>query len=117
MPGRRHEPAGSSIEIGNQIGVTLTLPDTLAILGLALSQIGEAVQAARIFGAVEALRERLGDLLIVSSRREMYELALARITDGIGEEAMTEAWQEGRTAPLDDVIADSLALFVENASA
>jgi predicted ATPase/transcriptional regulator with XRE-family HTH domain len=106
-----------SIEVGNQIGVTLTLPDTLAILGLALSQIGEAEQAARMFGAVEALRERLGDLLIVSSRREMYEQALARITDEIGEEAKADAWQVGRSALLDDVIADSLASFAAITSA
>jgi predicted ATPase/DNA-binding XRE family transcriptional regulator len=106
-----------SIEVGKQIGVTLTLPDTLAILGLALSQIGEPEQAARMFGAVEALRERLGDLLIVSSRREMYEQALARIADKIGEAALADAWQEGRTAPLDEVITDSLTPFAENASA
>ena len=106
-----------SIEVGTRIGVTLTLPDTLAILGLALSLIGEPEQAARMFGAVEALRERLGDLLIVSSRREMYEQALARIAGAIGDAAMAEAWQEGRAAPLDDVIADSLAPFAAVAQA
>ena len=113
MPGRRPEPAGTRSNVGARIGVTLTLPDTLAILGLALSLIGEPEQAARMFGAVEALRERLGDLLIVSSRRDMYEQASARIVAGIGDAAMAEAWQEGRTAPLDDVITDSLAPFAE----
>ena len=49
-----------SIEVGARIGVTLTLPDTLAILGLALSLIGEPEQAARMFGAVEAIAGAAG---------------------------------------------------------
>lgn len=69
-----------------------------------------------MFGAVEALRERPGDLLIVASRREMYEQALVRITDEIGDEAMATAWQEGRADPLSDVVAASLLLFAEDAS-
>src|SRR6478672_9627111 len=74
-----------------------TCRDSIEVAAL----IGEPEQAARMCGAVEALRERLGDLLIVSSRRDMYEQALARIVAEIGDAAMADAWQEGRIAPLD----------------
>jgi hypothetical protein len=67
-----------------------------------------------MFGAVEALRERLGDTLIVSSRRELYERAQAEIAAAIGAEALADAWQFGRTAPLADIIAASLAYFPED---
>jgi hypothetical protein len=105
-----------TIEVGNRIGVTLTLPDSLVILGLALNLIGQHAQAARMFGAVEALRERLGDTLIVSSRRELYERAQAEIAAAIGTEAMVAAWQFGRTAHLADIVSASLTHFPEDAS-
>jgi hypothetical protein len=100
-----------AIERSRRLGTTSALPDSLALLGGALVVGDHPELAARLFGAVEALRERLGDTMIVSSRRELYRDHLARIEEQLGGEAMAEAWQIGRMASLDDVIEQSLAVF------
>ena len=100
-----------TIALARHIGTTSALPDSLALLGAALVVAGHLALAARLFGAVEALRERIGDTMIVASRRQAYDELVARITTHLGAEGTVEAWQAGREAPLDDIIAESLAVF------
>jgi hypothetical protein len=110
-PGAAAKTCRETISLARRIGVTLALPDTLVMLGMALAQIERPALAAQMFGAVEAMRERLGDTMIVASRRDVYDQHIARVTVELGANAMAEAWQAGRIAPLDDLIAESLASF------
>jgi hypothetical protein len=100
-----------AVDIAHHIGITLALPDALALLGGALVLAERFLLAARLFGAVEAFRERMGDTMIVATRRQAYEGQVARISKELGEEIMADAWQSGRDASLDDVVAGSLAVF------
>ena len=100
-----------AIDRSRHLGTTSALPDSLALLGGALVVGGHAELATRLFGAVEALRERLGDTMIVSSRRELYRQHLALIDEQLGAEPMADAWRHGRSAPIDDVIEESLTMF------
>jgi hypothetical protein len=100
-----------AVDIAHHIGITLALPDALALLGGALVLAERYLLAARLFGAVEAFRERMGDTMIVATRRQAYEGQVTRISEELGEKIMADAWQSGRDASLDDVVAESLAVF------
>ena len=86
-----------AIARSRHLGITSALPDSVALLGGAL--------------VVGDHPERLGDTMIVSSRRELYRQQLGQIEEQLGAGAMAEAWQAGRAAALDDVIGQSLAVF------
>jgi predicted ATPase/DNA-binding XRE family transcriptional regulator len=68
---------------------------------------GEAARAARLFGAAEALRERIG----APGRPSDREHNARQIADGraqLGEAAFAAAWEHGRTMSLDDACAHAL---------
>ena len=67
----------------------------------------EAEHAARLWGAAEALRERLGAPLPPADRT-WYTAAVAHTRAALGAGALDTAWVEGRTMPLEQVIADAL---------
>jgi non-specific serine/threonine protein kinase len=66
------------------------------------------VRAARLFGAAEALRERVGAAPHPPWRAE-HERWMATAWVELGEEAFAAAWAEGRALSLDQAIADALA--------
>ncbi len=70
---------------------------------------GEAVWAARLWGATAALRENFS-FPMPPVERSNYEHAVAAVCSDLGEEAFAAAWQEGRTAPLEQVIQDILKM-------
>jgi predicted ATPase/DNA-binding CsgD family transcriptional regulator len=57
--------------------------------------VGEMTRAARLFGAAEALRERLG-VEPVPGLLPDYERNVVAIRSALGEAAFREAWEEGR---------------------
>jgi ATP/maltotriose-dependent transcriptional regulator MalT len=59
---------------------------------------GENESAARLFGAAETLRERLG-LSLVPARAAKYEADVAATRAALGEMAFAAAWEAGRTLP------------------
>jgi predicted ATPase/DNA-binding NarL/FixJ family response regulator len=111
---RRLEPAQSHLRVSLLAGRDLQVPrviaeslERLACVAAARSQPTEAIRAARLFGAAEALREAIatprfaGDQQVV----ERYESSLRSRGNG---KPPANAWQEGRTAPVDRVIAYAL---------
>jgi non-specific serine/threonine protein kinase len=73
------------------------------VAGIAVSA-GDVERAAHLYGAVEALQQTTGGLLlpeILIKRQPLVEAARAQI----GEVAWETAWQEGRLMPLDQVLA------------
>ena len=71
---------------------------------------GEPEQAARLWGAVEALRENMG-APIWPSERAGYERSLAAARAQIGEQAFAARWAEGRNISLEPIGLDQQALF------
>jgi hypothetical protein len=65
---------------------------------------GEAARAARLFGAAEALRERVGAPL-TPTERSLYEGLLAAVLAGLDPHAFAEVWADGRALPLDTAVA------------
>jgi predicted ATPase/DNA-binding CsgD family transcriptional regulator len=77
-------------------------------LGWVASAQGQPVRAARLFGAAEALRERVGAAPHLPWRAEHER----RVTDAwmsLAEDAFAAEWCEGRALSLDEAIAYALA--------
>ena len=65
---------------------------------------GEPARAARLWGAAEALRETMG-AGIWPVERALYERSVAAARALFEERAFAAAWAEGRTMPLEQVLA------------
>lgn len=91
-------------EWGDRRGVGYALA---GYASLAVAQ-GQPARAARLFGAVAALRERLGSLLEVPLQSE-HDRDLAQVRDALEAAAFTAAWEEGQAMPLEEIAAYALA--------
>jgi tetratricopeptide (TPR) repeat protein len=76
--------------------------------GLAVAQ-GAGRRAARLFGADEALRDKLG-LGILRIWRDRYQRGVAAARALLDDATFAAAWAEGRTMTLEQVIAHALKL-------
>jgi predicted ATPase/class 3 adenylate cyclase/DNA-binding CsgD family transcriptional regulator len=74
-----------------------------SLAGLAALAEGLA-EAARLFGAAEALRESIGYVRFLVER-EAYEADVAIVREGLTEEEFRRAWEEGRAMSLDEAVA------------
>ena len=73
------------------------------LAGVVVAQ-GEPAWAARLYGAVEALREALSVPLLPVYRAE-YERSVAATRAQLGEQSFAAAWAEGRTMTPEQVLA------------
>jgi hypothetical protein len=60
-------------------------------------------RAARLFGAAEALRERI-NIPMTPSERQEYDREIANLRAGMDEGAFTSTWAEGRAMTMDQAI-------------
>jgi tetratricopeptide (TPR) repeat protein len=86
-------------EAGASEGVQLALRGLAALSGTQ----GRPEQAARLFGAAEVLRERIGMVLPPVERPE-YEDYVAAIRTQMGGDVFAAAWAEGRAMSLDRAV-------------
>jgi predicted ATPase/DNA-binding CsgD family transcriptional regulator len=90
-------------------GDPIVLVNTLKSLGAVAAAQGAAEQAARLFGATEALRERYGIELHPTERPRLAR-AIAPARAQLPEAVFTAAWAEGRVLPVEQAIAEALAV-------
>jgi predicted ATPase/class 3 adenylate cyclase/tetratricopeptide (TPR) repeat protein len=90
-------------EIGEQWNLVTSLEYAAAVMKAA----DQAEPAARLYGAVAALREALAFPLAGCWRTE-YEVHLAEVRSALDEPVFHRAWSAGRTIPLAQVIAEAL---------
>jgi non-specific serine/threonine protein kinase len=84
------------------------LVDALEGMAWLAAAQGQPERAARLGGAIEALREALSAAL----HPVLYgghDRAVQYIRQALGEEACTAAWAQGRLLPLDEAVALALA--------
>jgi hypothetical protein len=96
------------VELENRQAIAGSLEGLASVLA---AQQGR-LQAARLYGAAEALREAAGAPL-PQSERASYDRKTAAARSGVEEGAWKAAWEEGRKLSLPQV----LACAVEQASA
>ena len=75
------------------------------------SQSGHFVPVVRLIGALDALAGKVQSLpgLVTATREE----DITRMREALGEEAFTATWEAGRTLPLQEAIAEAVALADE----
>jgi len=84
------------------------IAEDLAGLAATARLLGQPERAARLFGAVEALREVSGIRLSPLPRAD-YDRAVEGIRAHLDEATFAQAWEKGRAMPLEQAIAEALA--------
>jgi hypothetical protein len=77
----------------------------------AASRRGESARVARLSGALDALEGGL--IQLPGTVAAAYGAGLARAREALGEAAFAEAREAGRARPLEETVAEALALAVE----
>jgi hypothetical protein len=86
-----------------------TPDDTVAwaieLLACAVAR-SDHVRATRLLGAAERMREELGAHL-EGIELDLHERTLTTLTTAIAPAALAAAWETGRDAPLEQILADA----------
>jgi predicted ATPase/class 3 adenylate cyclase len=90
-------------ELGHQEGISVCLAGSAGAMG----SIGQGERAARLFGAAEGLRARIG-ASGHSFERAVYADSVASVRAQLDQETFAVAWAEGRAMTLEQAIALAL---------
>jgi hypothetical protein len=101
---RLHECLGLAAKLRDAWTVVL---GTNGLAGVATAQ-GRPERAAQLFGAVEALSEKVGVEVSWSAWRTLNERDLATTRGKLGEETFEAAWAEGRAMTFEQAVAGAL---------
>ena len=74
------------------------------VLASALAMMGQNLDAARLFGATEALRERTRSVVPIAPVRELRERHLAALRAHLGADELAAAWAEGRAMTIEEAV-------------
>jgi predicted ATPase/class 3 adenylate cyclase len=91
-----------SLTMARELGQRELIATGLEGLARVLAE-GDPVQAVRLWGMAEALREALGAPLPPVERAD-YDSAVAAVRDRLGEGIFISTWQEGRLLPPDQAL-------------
>ena len=111
----RSDPLKAASQYKEGLGLSASLRDRLGIAkcltGLArvAAVRGAYEQAARFFGAAEALREAVNTPMPTSDRGA-YEQAVTAVRAALPHEVFTRAWQQGWTMLPDAVVEEALTM-------
>jgi DNA-binding CsgD family transcriptional regulator len=95
-----HDALAHAVGLNAQLGV----PDILELLATLAVDSGDYRQAARQFGAAEAIRQRIG-LVRFKIHDANYDASVARGGDGLGGSDFDAAWAEGVALSTEEAIA------------
>jgi non-specific serine/threonine protein kinase len=101
---RAHKLLVESLNIGRRIGDRPNISARLADLAGVWVTQGQPERAAKLFGAGEALREKVRATMY-QGQRLAYEKNVERGAAQLEARAWEAAWAEGRSMPLDDAYA------------
>lgn len=96
--------ARDALDIAAETKVHLTVPDVIECLAVLAADSGAQRDAARLFGAAAALRDRTGELRFASNEPD-YAAALAGLRRTLGDTDFDAAWAEGAALSTTEAIA------------
>ncbi len=100
----------------------LGLKDTLVAVLVSIADLGSEarspVRAARLLGAANAIRERLGcsEPTVATMVPDMRERATTELRQRLGEMVFTATWNAGQALSVDEAVAEALSLVDELAA-
>jgi predicted ATPase/DNA-binding CsgD family transcriptional regulator len=100
---------GESLALHRELGTWFGTADCLLTFGALAGQMGRPERAARLFGVGEAVYEAR-QASLPPAYRGGYARAVAGVRQALGEAAYAEAQAAGGASPLDEIIAEALAL-------
>jgi tetratricopeptide (TPR) repeat protein len=93
-----------SLNIRREIGAKVVIASSLTRLGHLAATVGESRRGAILLGAAGAVREAVNRVPGARARK-IYEDGLASAEAQLGQEAFTEAWEEGHAMSLEEAVA------------
>ena len=103
-PKQAERDARDALAHGAEIKVYLLIPDILECLATLGGEAGSPREAARLFGAAQAIRHRIGAV-----RFKIYdgghEASVAALRDAVGAKDFEGAWAEGAALSTEEAIA------------
>jgi predicted ATPase/DNA-binding XRE family transcriptional regulator/Tfp pilus assembly protein PilF len=96
-----------SLTLFHELGIKLGIAKCLSGLAAVFTRTGRPLMAARLWGAVAAIREAIGTPLPPASRPRV-ERHIAAARTQLDASSFEAAWAEGRAMPLVEAIADAM---------
>lgn len=96
--------AYDAIDLAARIGGDLVVPFALDSLAIVTGETGNHLAAARLLGAAEAARQRMGMVRLKVLEAD-DEARIAAVRDALGENDFDAAWAEGATLSTEEAVA------------
>ncbi|MGH2534100.1 MAG: ATP-binding protein [Thermomicrobiales bacterium] len=90
---------------------TRSVTEQIEGVAVVAAAVGQPARAARLFGAVEALRGRAGLSFRFPADQIAHERGVAATRAALGEQAFAAAWAAGRALSRDEAMAEALEPF------
>jgi len=103
-PEQADRDAHDALATAASTGAYIAVPDPLECLAALAVGAGSHREAARLFGAADAIRQR-GGLVRFKIFDAFFEFPVAALRDGMGEKDFESAWAEGAALSPDEAIA------------
>jgi len=104
-----HAEARSLLEecvtINRQLGIKWVVPFILEGFGDVSIGEGHANRAAKLYGAAEVLREKIGLSTLPPGDRFFYDKSVEAMRKAISPDVMKEAWDQGRSMKVEQALA------------
>ena len=103
-PARAERDAHDALACATEFDARLGISDALESLAAVASDAGDLREAARLFGAGDAIRQRLGEVRFGVWDSD-YQASLAALRDALGNNDFDTAWAEGTALSTEEAIA------------
>jgi predicted ATPase/class 3 adenylate cyclase/DNA-binding CsgD family transcriptional regulator len=103
-PDQAERDAHDALARAAELEAYLLIPDILECLGTLAGDAGSHREAARLFGAAEAIRQRIGSVRF-KIHDAGYQASVAALRDALDEKDFDSAWAEGAALSTEEAIA------------
>jgi DNA-binding CsgD family transcriptional regulator len=103
-PEQGERDAHDALARAAELEAYLLIPDVLECLGTLAGEAGSHREAARLFGAAEAIRQRMGSVRFRIHDAD-YQASVLAVRDALGEQDFDTAWAEGAALSTEEAIA------------
>jgi predicted ATPase/class 3 adenylate cyclase/DNA-binding CsgD family transcriptional regulator len=103
-PGQAERDAVAALACGSDIRAYLGIPDPMECLAALAAPAGSHQEAARLFGAAEAIRQRTGGVRF-QIYQSGYESAVAALRTAMDQASFESAWAQGAGLSIEEAIA------------
>ena len=106
-PDAAERDAYDALDLAARVGGDLVVPFALDCLGIVAGDAGNHRSAARLFGAAEAARQRMGMVRFRVLEAD-DEARVAALRDALGQNDFDAAWSEGAALSIEEAAAYAL---------